>query len=111
MPTSFHFCVSPQDCESPPVIAHGQPNIVSKYFEFEREAEYECDEGYTLVGANRLSCTSSGWSPATPQCKGNSGSLFILGAGVGLSSKDWEHSFFPVRGSKKKTPFDLIYLK
>lgn len=57
------------DCESPPGIAHGQRNIVSKYFEFEREAEYECDEGYTLVGANRLSCTSSGWSPATPQCK------------------------------------------
>ncbi|XP_043780059.1 C4b-binding protein alpha chain-like [Cervus elaphus] len=57
------------DCESPPGIDHGQRNIVSKYFQFEREAEYECDEGYTLVGANRLSCTSSGWSPATPQCK------------------------------------------
>ena len=102
MLTSFHFCVSPQDCESPPVIAHGQRNIVSKYFEFEREAEYECDEGYTLVGANRLSCTSSGWSPATPQCKGNSGSIFILGAGVGLSSKDWEHSFFPCERQQRK---------
>ncbi|KAF4018265.1 hypothetical protein G4228_009883 [Cervus hanglu yarkandensis] len=59
----------PPYCESPPGIDHGQRNIVSKYFQFEREAEYECDEGYTLVGANRLSCTSSGWSPATPQCK------------------------------------------
>ncbi|KAM9706041.1 C4b-binding protein alpha chain isoform 3-T3 [Dama dama] len=55
------------DCESPPGIAHGQHKIVSKYFE--REAEYKCDEGYILVGANRLSCTYSGWSPATPQCK------------------------------------------
>ncbi|XP_055275930.1 C4b-binding protein alpha chain isoform X2 [Moschus berezovskii] len=59
-----------EDCGSPPVIAHGRHRVVSKRFIFEdEEAEYECDEGYTLVGANRLSCTSSGWSPAAPQCK------------------------------------------
>ena len=104
MPTSFHFCVSPQDCESPPVIAHGQPNIVSKYFESEREAEYECDKGYTLVGANRLSCTSSGWSPATPQCKGNSGSIFILGAGGGAIIKGLRAQFFPCERQQNKNP-------
>ena len=80
MLTFFYFYVSPQDCESPPVIAHGQHKIVSKLFIFQREeAEYECDEGYILVGVKRLSCTFSGWSPVDPQCKGNSGSLFILG--------------------------------
>lgn len=109
MLTFFYFYVSPQDCESPPVIAHGQSKIVSKLFAFEHQAVYECDEGYILVGAKELSCTSSGWSPAVPQCKGNSGSLFILGGqGWGLSSKGWEHSFFPVRGSKKTIWFDLL---
>ncbi|XP_055437774.1 C4b-binding protein alpha chain isoform X2 [Bubalus kerabau] len=57
------------DCESPPVIAHGQRKIVSKLFAFEHQAVYECDEGYILVGAKELSCTFSGWSPAVPQCK------------------------------------------
>ncbi|XP_042112965.1 C4b-binding protein alpha chain isoform X5 [Ovis aries] len=58
------------DCESPPVIAHGRHKIVSKgsWYQHE-EVEYECDEGYILDGAKRLSCTSSGWSPAVPQCK------------------------------------------
>ena len=78
MLTFFYFYVSPQDCESPPVIAHGQRKVVSKFFTFDHQAVYECDEGYILVGAKELSCTSSGWSPAVPQCKGNSGSLFIL---------------------------------
>ncbi|XP_070623997.1 C4b-binding protein alpha chain-like [Bos indicus] len=57
------------DCESPPVIAHGQRKVVSKFFTFDHQAVYECDEGYILVGAKELSCTSSGWSPAVPQCK------------------------------------------
>ncbi|XP_068842502.1 LOW QUALITY PROTEIN: C4b-binding protein alpha chain-like [Capricornis sumatraensis] len=57
------------DCEFPPVIAHGQHKIVSKLLAFEQQAVYECDEGYILVGANRLSCAFSGWSPGAPQCK------------------------------------------
>ncbi|XP_027832053.2 C4b-binding protein alpha chain-like [Ovis aries] len=69
MLTFFHFYVSPQDCEFPPVIAHGQCKIVSKLFAFEQQAVYECDEGYILIGANRLSCAFSGWSPGAPQCK------------------------------------------
>ncbi|XP_010811305.1 C4b-binding protein alpha chain isoform X3 [Bos indicus] len=57
------------DCKSPPVIAHGQHKVVSKFFTFDHQAVYECDKGYILVGAKELSCTSSGWSPAVPQCK------------------------------------------
>ncbi|XDA81457.1 hypothetical protein R6Z07F_011387 [Ovis aries] len=57
------------NCEFPPVIAHGQCKIVSKLFAFEQQAVYECDEGYILIGANRLSCAFSGWSPGAPQCK------------------------------------------
>lgn len=40
--------------------------------------EYECQEGYTLVGEARISCTFINWSPLAPQCKGNLGSLIAL---------------------------------
>ncbi|XP_068397749.1 zona pellucida sperm-binding protein 3 receptor-like [Eschrichtius robustus] len=59
-----------QDCDSPPVIAHGHHKLISSFLGLKSgDAIYECDEGYTLVGKNKLSCTSSGWSPAAPQCK------------------------------------------
>ena len=107
MLTLFHFYVSHQDCDSPPVIAHGHHKLISSFLGLKSgDAIYECDEGYTLVGKNKLSCTSSGWSPAAPQCKGNSSSLFSFVGGE-LSWKAWEHSFFSVRGSKKI--FDSIW--
>lgn len=37
--------------------------------------EYECQEGYILVGEARISCRFVGWSSPAPQCKGNLGSL------------------------------------
>ena len=101
MLTFFYFYVSPQDCESPPVIAHGQSKIVSKLFAFEHQAVYECDEGYILVGAKELSCTSSGWSPEVPQCKGNSGSLFILGGGGGTIIKGLRAQFLSCERQQK----------
>ncbi|XP_032499944.1 C4b-binding protein alpha chain isoform X2 [Phocoena sinus] len=58
------------DCNSPPVIAHGHSTLNGPSLIFGKaEATYECDEGYNLVGKKKLSCTSSGWSPAAPQCK------------------------------------------
>ncbi|XP_057585720.1 C4b-binding protein alpha chain [Hippopotamus amphibius kiboko] len=58
------------DCDSPPAVAHGHHTLDSSIFAFKpSSATYGCDEGYTLVGKNKLSCTSAGWSPAAPQCK------------------------------------------
>ncbi|XP_010961542.2 C4b-binding protein alpha chain [Camelus ferus] len=56
-------------CDSPPVIAHGRYKLVSAYFSFKDDVVYECDEGYTLVGASKLTCSAAVWSPAVPQCK------------------------------------------
>ena len=108
MLTFFHFYVSPQDCESPPVIAHGQRKIVSKLFAFEQQAVYECDEGYILIRVNRLSCAFSGYSPGAPQCKSNSGSLFILGGGGGAIIKGLRAQFFPCERQHKTIWFDLF---
>ncbi|EPY74341.1 hypothetical protein CB1_002101001 [Camelus ferus] len=58
-----------EGCDSPPVIAHGRYKLVSAYFSFKDDVVYECDEGYTLVGASKLTCSAAVWSPAVPQCK------------------------------------------
>ena len=109
MLTFFHFYVSPQDCESPPVIAHGRHKTVSKgLWNQHEEVEYECDEGYILDGAERLSCTSSGWSPAVPQCKGNSGSLFILGGRGRAIIKGLRAQLLPCERHQKNIWFDLL---
>lgn len=54
-------------CNSPPSIAHGHHR--QKRFTLNVEVEYECEEGYTLVGAKELSCKNEHWSPEAPQCK------------------------------------------
>ncbi|XP_020025823.1 C4b-binding protein alpha chain [Castor canadensis] len=55
------------NCKFPPKIAHGRYKLNSNFFG--SEATYECDEGYTLVGEEKLSCDFSRWLPAVPQCK------------------------------------------
>lgn len=65
---------------------------------------YKCDKGYTLVGEAKLSCSSSRWSPAAPQCKGNSSSLFSQAGGSG--TKALRVKLLPARGSMET--FDLI---
>uniref|UniRef100_A0A8C3VIE5 Complement component 4 binding protein alpha n=1 Tax=Catagonus wagneri TaxID=51154 RepID=A0A8C3VIE5_9CETA len=57
-------------CDNPPAIAHGYHTIPTTIFGTKKdEAVYKCDEGYTLVGEEKLFCHSSRWSPAAPQCK------------------------------------------
>ncbi|XP_048214201.1 zona pellucida sperm-binding protein 3 receptor-like [Perognathus longimembris pacificus] len=56
-------------CDFPPRIAHGHHKMVHSYNIFKYEVLYKCDEGYTLVGQAKLSCSSSQWTPAAPQCK------------------------------------------
>lgn len=72
-----HVLVPPQGCDNPPVVAHGHHTQVIALFGIKKdEVVYKCDEGYTLVGEDRLFCRSSRWSPAAPRCKGNSSSFF-----------------------------------
>lgn len=42
---------------------------MSSTFSSTQEVVYDCEEGYTLVGERKLSCTSSVWSKAPPQCQ------------------------------------------
>ncbi|XP_047609579.1 apolipoprotein R [Phacochoerus africanus] len=57
-------------CDNPPVVAHGHHTQVISLLGIKKdEVVYKCDEGYTLVGEDRLFCRYSRWSPAAPQCK------------------------------------------
>lgn len=109
--SDFDFYVSLQDCDSPPVIAHGHHKPINPSFPLRSvEATYRCDEGYTLVGKNKLSCSSSGWSSEAPQCKGNSSSLFSFVWG-GTILKGLRAQFLLCQRQQKNIWFDLIYLK
>ncbi|XP_012859394.3 C4b-binding protein alpha chain [Echinops telfairi] len=55
------------NCNFPPNIAHGRHQLISNFFK--TEALYECDDGYTLQGRAKISCSSSTWSSPLPQCK------------------------------------------
>ncbi|XP_014447346.1 apolipoprotein R-like [Tupaia chinensis] len=57
------------DCKFPPTIAHGHHRDVTRSIFSTKEYAYECDEGYTLVGESRISCSSSVWSALAPECK------------------------------------------
>ncbi|XP_008683287.2 C4b-binding protein alpha chain [Ursus maritimus] len=59
-----------EHCNFPPEVAHGRHEEVIGFRVFiQNEVIYKCDEGYTLVGVAKLSCSSSHWTPAAPQCK------------------------------------------
>uniref|UniRef100_A0A8C4KYM2 Sushi domain-containing protein n=1 Tax=Equus asinus asinus TaxID=83772 RepID=A0A8C4KYM2_EQUAS len=57
------------DCRMPPIIAHGSRKDVSLLFSFTTVVQYECDEGYVLVGEAKITCKNSRWSSPAPQCK------------------------------------------
>ncbi|XP_021097955.1 C4b-binding protein alpha chain isoform X1 [Heterocephalus glaber] len=65
---SAHTPLCSQGCEVPPSIAHGHYEKVSSYFS-SYTFVYKCDEGYKLVGQEKLSCKDSQWLPEAPQCK------------------------------------------
>ncbi|XP_048212954.1 apolipoprotein R-like [Perognathus longimembris pacificus] len=56
-------------CNSPPQIAHGHYKDVSGLLSISTVVQYECKEGYVLVGAAMVSCRFSYWSSSAPQCK------------------------------------------
>ena len=105
---SVIFVSHHRGCDFPPTIDHGQYERHQAFGIFSRtEAIYKCDKGYTLVGEARLSCSSSGWSPAAPQCKGNSCSLSSqVGGNV---TKAPRVQLLPARGSTET--FDVVDLK
>uniref|UniRef100_A0A8D0YLZ0 Sushi domain-containing protein n=2 Tax=Sus scrofa TaxID=9823 RepID=A0A8D0YLZ0_PIG len=62
--------VCDRGCDNPPVVAHGHHTQIITLFGMKKdEVVYKCDEGYTLVGEDRLFCHYSRWSPAAPRCK------------------------------------------
>lgn len=70
-----------------PSIAHGSYEDVSPIFSFTTVVQYKCDEGYVLVGEEKITCRNSHWSSLVPQCKGNSTLLMALAKMVGLPCK------------------------
>ncbi|KAB0377550.1 hypothetical protein FD755_011994 [Muntiacus reevesi] len=56
-------------CSSPPEIKHGRFTYIEKGILRTNVVDYECEEGYTLVGEARISCTFLNWSPMVPECK------------------------------------------
>nr|XP_005006017.1 apolipoprotein R-like [Cavia porcellus] len=58
-----------QGCSSPPEIPHGNYTYLTGYLVFTTQVQYECNEGYALVGAAIISCGFFGWSPPAPQCQ------------------------------------------
>ncbi|XP_029085614.1 apolipoprotein R-like isoform X2 [Monodon monoceros] len=57
------------DCDMFPSIAHGSYEDVSPIFSFTTVVQYKCDEGYVLVGEEKITCRNSHWSSLVPQCK------------------------------------------
>ncbi|XP_027790439.1 apolipoprotein R-like [Marmota flaviventris] len=62
-PSSLH------GCSPPPRIAHGHYRYISGVLSLSTVVQYECKEGYALIGAAEISCRFSGWSPPAPRCK------------------------------------------
>ncbi|XDB58362.1 hypothetical protein AB1E18_011775 [Capra hircus] len=58
-----------QGCSAPPEVKHGHFTYIEREIFGTDVVEYECQEGYTLVGEARISCTFINWSPLAPQCK------------------------------------------
>ncbi|XP_037352067.1 C4b-binding protein alpha chain-like [Talpa occidentalis] len=57
------------DCSAFPSIEHGSSEDVSSFLSFTTVLQYQCDEGYALVGEARLSCRSAVWSSPAPWCR------------------------------------------
>ncbi|XP_057584814.1 C4b-binding protein alpha chain-like [Hippopotamus amphibius kiboko] len=62
-PTSLH------GCSSPPRIKHGHFRYTNTGLSLTDVVEYECQEGYILVGEAKITCTFFKWSAPAPQCK------------------------------------------
>uniref|UniRef100_A0A8D0LEF0 Sushi domain-containing protein n=2 Tax=Sus scrofa TaxID=9823 RepID=A0A8D0LEF0_PIG len=57
------------DCGIFPSIAHGSYEDVSSFLSFTTVVQYKCDDGYALVGEEKITCRSSRWSSPAPQCQ------------------------------------------
>ncbi|XP_045732095.1 apolipoprotein R-like [Mirounga angustirostris] len=57
------------DCRIFPSIAHGSHKDMSSFFSYTTVVQYECDEGYVLVGESKITCRNSHWSSPAPECK------------------------------------------
>lgn len=62
-PSSLHGCISP------PRIPHGSYKVIDRTLGIPTTVQYECQEGYALVGAATLSCKFIQWSSPAPRCE------------------------------------------
>ena len=62
-------CVRPEkECPELPDPDNGQVHLSGRHFQ--DQAVYTCDRGYSMVGASKRVCQTSGqWSGTIPQCK------------------------------------------
>ena len=57
-----------KECPELPDPDNGQVHLSGRHFQ--DQAVYTCDRGYTMVGASKRVCQTSGqWSGSIPQCK------------------------------------------
>ncbi|KFM73039.1 Sushi, von Willebrand factor type A, EGF and pentraxin domain-containing protein 1, partial [Stegodyphus mimosarum] len=57
-------------CHNPPAIAHGNVTVTVNTTVPGTTAEYTCEDNYKLVGANNISCDSTGfWTSKPPTCE------------------------------------------
>ena len=57
-------------CADPGLPSNGKRD--SSDFGHERTVIFQCNDNYTLVGNERMSCNDGVWSTELPQCKGKS---------------------------------------
>ena len=86
-------CVRPEkECPELPDPDSGQVHLSGRHFQ--DQAVYTCDAGYSMVGASKRVCQTSGqWSGRTPECKHSaSGSHSPYYCGYPPTIEDASHS-------------------
>jgi hypothetical protein len=72
----LHLCTVPTQCCVLPTVANC--NVSSLGTNVESDIYFQCDDGYTLFGCDRVSCDSNAqWSNKEPTCVGMSAFGFI----------------------------------
>ena len=66
----FDIITHTAPCADPGLLSNGKRD--SSNFGHEKTVIFQCNDNYTLVGNERMSCNDGVWSAELPQCKGNS---------------------------------------
>ena len=61
----------PADCSDPGTLTNGA-QVGSPTYEMGTTVSFQCDSGYSLIGASVLTCNGGSWSHERPTCSGMS---------------------------------------